>query len=51
MDLTQGNIHRLIELYYDDLYAPFLHHHNSYNQFMIKCVMQNSPPGHGSANR
>ena len=40
MDLTQRNIHKLIELYYDEMYAPFLHHHNSYNQFIIECVME-----------
>ena len=40
MDITQQNIHKLIELYYDRQYAPFLHHHDSYNQFITDCVME-----------
>ena len=40
MDITQKNIHKLIALYYDERFAPFLHHHNSYNQFIIECVME-----------
>lgn len=40
MDITQNDNHKLIELFYDTKYAPFLHHHNSFNQFMIECVME-----------
>lgn len=40
MDITQKNIHKLIELYYDRRYAPFLYHHESYNQFITDCVME-----------
>lgn len=40
MEINQKSIHNLIELYFDKQYAPFAHHHDSYNQFITDCIME-----------
>lgn len=40
MSIKQENIHNLIDLYYDERYAPYLHHHNSFNQFINECILK-----------
>jgi DNA-directed RNA polymerase II subunit RPB2 len=38
--MSQKSIHKLVELFFNDRYRPYYHHHNSYNQFVTDCVLK-----------